>query len=602
MDKHRKLHRALAVAAALILCASALAEPATAYMDKQSDSLRAAQARLISLGLLNGSADGAYGPKTADALSAFQDQNGLEATGHLDPETLDLLTRVSPDTATAKDVQQRLIDYHYLQGTADGIIGPRSVAALRLFQRIAGLKATGKADEATLDALFSADAVVLPAALNGGSEGEDVERLQNRLIQYGFMSGAADGSYGQATVNAVRAFQRHLVEQGYDEWITADGTATSLTQYCLYSDRYSSYLRTIAPGDSGDEVLRVQRRLSQLGYLDGDAGDTMDDYAQEALELFQQRAGLYDIGIGRETIDALFGEGAPRAAYCAPHDIAAGDSGLAVRQVQQALVSGGLSTRMPDGRFDGNMEKALDKLYDYLVSTDNVDAELFSDSKALSAEALIALQRGLLGYRTADTGNKTEATRIQNRLYTLCYLPKSGVDGLFGRNSEKAIAEFQSANGLIPTGEADEATLSLLFSDAAAPKPYPYRIEVSIDRQVVEVYELQESGEYSLAQCFTCSTGLNDTTPRGIFLDGHPVNRWHHFEKFNCWAQYSYIITGDIMFHSVIYSSDNENSLRSGSLYALGNPASHGCVRLKVEDAKWLYEHCKRGKSVIVIS
>ena len=86
-----------------------------------------------------------------------------------------------------------------------------------------------------------------------------------------------------------------------------------------------------------------------------------------------------------------------------------------------------------------------------------------------------------------------------------------------------------------------------------------------------------------------------------MFLDGHPVNRWHHFEKFNCWAQYSFEVTGDIMFHSVIYSSDNENSLRSGSLYALGNPASHGCIRLTVEDARWLYEHCKRGTVAIVI-
>ena len=115
------------------------------------------------------------------------------------------------------------------------------------------------------------------------------------------------------------------------------------------------------------------------------------------------------------------------------------------------------------------------------------------------------------------------------------------------------------------------------------------------------MYQLDDQGDYSLAQSFTCSTGLHDSTPRGIFFDGHPVNRWHHFEKFNCWAQYSYLITNDIMFHSVIYSSDNEKSLRSGSLYSLGNPASHGCVRLKVEDAKWLFEHCKRGKAVIVI-
>ena len=601
MRSYSKLYRAVAMTAALLLGASTLAEPATSYMDKQTDSLRAAQTRLINLGLLKGSADGAYGPKTADALTAFQDQNGLEATGHLDSRTLDLLTRVSPDAATAKDVQQRLIDYGYLQGTADGTIGPRSIAALKLFQKIAGLRATGKADQETLEALFSDEAIVLPAALKSGSKGEDVEKLQNRLIQLGFMEGAADGSYGQSTVSAVRAFQRHLGDQGYEEWIDTDGAASSLTQYCLYSDRYSSYLRSLALGDSDAEVLRVERRLRQLGYLDGEADDTLDDYAQAALSLFRQRAGLADGGVDRETVDALFGEDAPVAAWCAPHDIASGDSGLAVRQLQSALVSGGLMNRMPDGKYGKELESALDKLHSYLESEGDVNAELFADPKAVSVQAQQLLRDGLLGYRTADTGDKTEALRIQNRLYTLCYLPKSGIDGKFGRNSESAIADFQSANGLVPTGEADEATQSLLFSESAAPKPYPYRIEVSIDRQVVEVYQLRDDGGYSLVQSFTCSTGLNDATPRGIFLEGHPVNRWHYFEKFNCWAQYSYVITSDIMFHSVLYSSNNENSLRSGSLYALGNPASHGCVRLKVEDAKWLFENCKRGKAAIII-
>ena len=125
-------------------------------------------------------------------------------------------------------------------------------------------------------------------------------------------------------------------------------------------------------------------------------------------------------------------------------------------------------------------------------------------------------------------------------------------------------------------------------------------LEVSLERQVVEVYERNVLGAYDLVQTFTCSTGLHDTTPRGIFLDGHPLNRWHFFKKFYCWAQYSFEIEGDILFHSVIYSSNNENSLRRGSLSALGNPASHGCVRLQVADAKWLFEHCKLSENVIV--
>lgn len=43
--------------------------------------------------------------------------------------------------------------------------------------------------------------------LEVGSRGEDVTRVQQRLIQYGYMSGSADGRYGEATRDAVEWFQ-----------------------------------------------------------------------------------------------------------------------------------------------------------------------------------------------------------------------------------------------------------------------------------------------------------------------------------------------------------------------------------------------------------
>ena len=98
-----------------------------------------------------------------------------------------------------------------------------------------------------------------------------------------------------------------------------------------------------------------------------------------------------------------------------------------------------------------------------------------------------------------------------------------------------------------------------------------------------------------------CSTGLGNSTPRGIYLDGGPVNVWHHFSKFDCWARYSFEIDGDRMFHSVIYSERDTDTLRESSLYGLGNKASHGCVRLAVKSAKWLFEHCAPGSFVIII-
>jgi len=44
--------------------------------------------------------------------------------------------------------------------------------------------------------------------LEVGSSGENVTKVQKRLIQYGYLNGNADGKYGEETRNAVRWFQR----------------------------------------------------------------------------------------------------------------------------------------------------------------------------------------------------------------------------------------------------------------------------------------------------------------------------------------------------------------------------------------------------------
>ena len=47
-----------------------------------------------------------------------------------------------------------------------------------------------------------------PWSLRVGDKGDDVRSLQNRLIALGYLSGGADGIYGESTENAVRTFQR----------------------------------------------------------------------------------------------------------------------------------------------------------------------------------------------------------------------------------------------------------------------------------------------------------------------------------------------------------------------------------------------------------
>ena len=569
----------------------------------EAERMRRVQQMLIDLGLLNGTADGVYGPRTAAALKLFQMKNNLVASGMLNEPTLARLQEKAEIAGEAREIQQRLIDLGYLSGKADGIFGERSVSALKLFQILAGLEGTGKMDEATRQALFADDAITVPRRLSRGSKGDEVTALQQRLIQLGFLVGKADGNYGAATATAVERVQNRLLEQGVDERleITANGVATPITQALLFDPSYSSYVRDIAPGDTGYEVLRVERRLNQLGYMDAKPDETFDDYAAAAAAAFRAASGLgEDAKVDKATIDALFDDNAVSTTNYVPHDIAKGDSGQAVRAVEEALWLGGMTTRMPGDRYDDTLVSAVQRLYDYLADRGDANARLLKNAEKLDIEAQTFIIESWLSMPVTGDDSAT-MQRVQRRLHTLYYLDKIYADGKLGEKTTKALEAFQSDNGLPETGEADEATRAALFSEDAKHKPLPYRVEVSIDDQRVYVYERTETGDYELTQTFICSTGLGNSTPRGVYLDGFPVNTWHYFEKFNCWAKYSFEIEGDIMFHSVLYDKKDDKTLRSGSVYALGQKASHGCIRLKVADARWLYTHCKRGTLAIII-
>lgn len=65
------------------------------------------------------------------------------------------------------------------------------------------------------------------------------------------------------------------------------------------------------------------------------------------------------------------------------------------------------------------------------------------------------------------------------------------------------------------------------------------------------------------------------------------------------YGQYSTWICDDILFHSVPYlESGDKSSLEYWAYDQLGQRVSLGCVRLTVEDAKWLYSNCPVGTQV----
>lgn len=64
------------------------------------------------------------------------------------------------------------------------------------------------------------------------------------------------------------------------------------------------------------------------------------------------------------------------------------------------------------------------------------------------------------------------------------------------------------------------------------------------------------------------------------------------------YGQYCTRIVGGILFHSVAGYGTNSYSLPAAEYNRLGSPASHGCVRMTVRDAKWIFDNCSLGMKV----
>lgn len=64
------------------------------------------------------------------------------------------------------------------------------------------------------------------------------------------------------------------------------------------------------------------------------------------------------------------------------------------------------------------------------------------------------------------------------------------------------------------------------------------------------------------------------------------------------YARWCTHIVGNVYFHAIAVSSQSHNALSYSTYNRLGTPASAGCVRMTVADAKWLYDYMPTGTPV----
>ncbi len=153
-----------------------------------------------------------------------------------------------------------------------------------------------------------------------GDTGDAVRKVQKRLIALGYLDGSADGSYGNMTKNAVKAFQQ---KNGLK--VTGNVNSTTLSRLnssdakkanssSSSKSSSSSSKGTCQIGDKGDAVRKVQKKLISLGYLSGNADGDYGNMTRNAVKAFQQRNGLSVTGaVNTNTLARLNSSSAKRA-------------------------------------------------------------------------------------------------------------------------------------------------------------------------------------------------------------------------------------------------------------------------------------------------
>lgn len=127
----------------------------------------------------------------------------------------------------------------------------------------------------------------------------------------------------------------------------------------------------------------------------------------------------------------------------------------------------------------------------------------------------------------------------------------------------------------------------------------PYLIKVNRVYNTITVYSKDDDGKYTVpVKAMLCSVGTNGRTTAGTFQTKQKY-RWKVLMG-NVWGQYSTRIVKGILFHSVYYYNKNPDSLANSEYNKLGTAASHGCIRLAVKDAKWIYDNCSIGTTVVI--
>ncbi|OPJ60471.1 L,D-transpeptidase family protein [Clostridium chromiireducens] len=190
-------------------------------------------------------------------------------------------------------------------------------------------------------------------------------------------------------------------------------------------------------------------------------------------------------------------------------------------------------------------------------------------------------------------------------------------DGIYGTETYNAIIKYQSKNGLKQDGIVGKETAVKLLNIDAKPKSNIIKSQIKNDEQTEKVINVNEMIKSQLN-----SKEINSDTnyfiavsksKREVYIYHKELDSWVNIKVFPCsigspenptiegnfysglkgkelrineiHVKYFTQINGNYLFHSVPY-----NEIGEVIDDCLGEAVSHGCVRLSIDDAKYIHD------------
>ena len=228
-----------------------------------------------------------------------------------------------PDDAKIYELQERLTEIGYLDSDEfTEHFGPSTTQSVIRYQILNGFEADGKVNNVVWDHIFGETHAEY--ILQIGMEGSDIEDLQDRLRDLGYLSSSPTGYYGTDTEQALKTFQEK-------HGLAVSGKIDEATSEKLYSEDVISLF--FKKGDESDEIKKLQERLKELGYITFEPDGIYGNGTLAAVKQFQNKNGLTTDGyIGYQTKELLLSSNAKK------NILSDGDEGDAVTKLQNRLV------------------------------------------------------------------------------------------------------------------------------------------------------------------------------------------------------------------------------------------------------------------------